>query len=441
MIMTEIKTLSGSQLLIIIYLFGLFLTNFNISSNFISIFFLFYGFSYSILKLISGQIINNLNRKLLILHFLMIIYVLCQFLLYQTEILLRPSEFWWNFDSSIKFLALTLAALTVILTPIEKIIKTINIIRYVSYFIIFESFIYYILPDKSNFLSSDFSSSFRFNGGINSYIITGQILIAGFIAHFQLTKKQTLLQTLIAVSLFSIAIFATSDRTSILAFLVILSLMFYRSGFLNSPFTFKINKAIIYLILASILLSIFSFHSKQNDDQTYIIYKSTFNRMSYWIRSYELAQDVFPFGAGPGSQTNLIHRDNIKMDLNNLFSFNDFIRRAMNIEASNMVTHRTNGEIKSPHNTYFDFLTPLGAIGLFYVFSFVYIQITSLKKMVFNRNNSKEVFLNMFIVSSFVFFMMSSLGYLIWFYLIFYRLLKHNNSNFVNSISSNFFKN
>jgi len=348
--------------------------------------------------------------------------------MYELEFVVRPNEFWWNQESSFKFLSIIAASVAVIVTPIEKIIKSINIVRYVSYFIIFESFIYYILPTGDNFFSTDVRTGYRFEGGLGSYIITGQLLLAGMVSHFHIKNKQKIFKVILLVFLYGGAIIATQERTALLSFALLILVLFYRSGFSKSLFLFRINKSIISVIIVSIFLSVAFLQYKQSDAERYDFYKSTYNRAILWIRSYELSKEVFPFGSGPGTQTYSMFEEAVKMDTSKVFSFSNSIKEALVIEETNFKKKMSNNHTSSPHNTYFDYLTPIGAIGLFYVFSIFYIQMLSLKRLLINRNNSR-VFLDSLIISSLIFFMLSSLGALMWFYLIFYRFWKHNNQN------------
>ena len=103
---------------------------------------------------------------------------------------------------------------------------------------------------------------------------------------------------------------ATGDRTSILAMLIILSLLFYRSGFDVTPFIFKVRKNLIFLFLVP-SFSVFGFFQYQSIVSGEIdAYKSTIHRAAITIRSYELFKDVFPIEAGPGSQTYLMNEKN-----------------------------------------------------------------------------------------------------------------------------------
>ena len=137
--------------------------------------------------------------------------------------------------------------------------------------------------------------------------ITGQLLLAGIVAHFQLINTQKPFKVILAVVLFSMAIIATKDRTSILSMSIIILILFYRSGFSASPFLFRIKKGVIFVVLVSIFSSIIAFQYQNTNIDNYQQYKSTFNRVILWIRSYELSKEVFPFGSGPGTQTYLMY--------------------------------------------------------------------------------------------------------------------------------------
>ena len=430
--MREIGVPSGAPLLVIIYIINLFLTNFGAPMYLAYSFFIFYGAYYVFIRLHSGHGFKLTDKRIFFLHFILISYVLIMYSLYATEALPRGNIHWWNQNSTFKSLSLLTASFAVLLTPIRNIIKSLVIIRNFSYFMIFESFIFYLLsPFGENFLSSDFLSSHRFNGGVNSYIITGQLLLAGFVAHLQLSDRLSLSKLLGILILFTLAIIATKDRTTILSLFIILALLFYRMGFEASPFLFKLKKSTILSILIPAVLVVSLIQVQQLTNGNLDAYKSTLNRAVLTMRSIELFKESFPFGYGPGSQTYLMYDRKIDMSISKDRRQENIIQSALAKEVKNWEQRVNSGEKNSPHNTYFDYLVPYGALGLWFVVSIWLIQIGSLKRLLFGKESSTN-YLDSFIVSSMVFFIFSSLSQLIWLYLIYYRMLRYKKLQYVN---------
>jgi len=79
--------------------------------------------------------------------------------------------------------------------------------------------------------------------------------------------------------------------------------------------------------------------------------------------------------------------------------------------------------VVSPHNTYFEYATPFGFLGLLYILGILSVQLTSIKDIFIKKDNS-NVFFDSFAVSSLIFFNYSSLGGFFWIYLIYYKVSK-----------------
>ena len=424
----KLSVISGAPILVLIFIFNLFLTNFSINLFPSFLIFLIYGGIYSFLELSRGKALDTLNLNIFLLHLSLIIYAFLIFYFFELNLIERDSPNWWEFDSFLKFAAIIIASLTFILSPYEKIMTSILIIRNFSYLIIFGSFLYYLLPLIGiNFFSSDELAGSRYNGGINSYILAGQFLIAGFVTQIILSKNLNFYNTLASVFFYSFAILATNDRTSIGALLIIYFFLFLRSGFGASPFNFKLNKLVIISFLIPVILG-FGFLQIQNINSGNLeSYKSTFYRAAISIRSYELFKEVLPTGSGPGSQTFLMLDNRIDAD----FIDDKNIENSLSLELIRNIEglhSNVGGGLKlSPHNTYFDFLIPFGIAGLIFVLSIIYVQLKSLKRLIFERKKY-SVFIDAYIVSGFLFFMFSSLFNVWWLYIIFYRLLTFSNN-------------
>ena len=287
---------------------------------------------------------------------------------------------------------------------------------------IFGALLYYFTnPLGLGFFSSDELAGNRFNGGINSYIVAGQILIAGLISHLILNQKAKLSKIFVAVIFFIIGIMATKDRTSILGMLIVLGILLYRSGFGVSPFNFSIRKHIVLLLIVP-TLSIFATLQYQDlASGNYDAYKSTFARIAISIRSYEMFQEVFPIGGGPGSQTFMMLEERIKGEFLEEGD-EDSISYQVLKDVEGFQANVGSGTKLSPHNTYVDFLVPLGGVGLLFVLGILSIQVSSFKKIFLTKRSSTTI-LDSFFVSGMFVFMFSSLFNLWWFYIIFYRLM------------------
>jgi len=427
--MGNLSALSGSPTLVLIFICNQFLTSFGISLYPAFTLFLFYGGFYIISTLNSGQGLNSSNKNIFLLHLFLLFYGFVMFYLFEVGIFDRESASWWNFNSVVKFISIIVASLAVIVTPIKQIYKSILLIRNIAYFMVIGSVLYYMLPFFGiNFFSSDELAGYRYNGGINSYIIAGQFLIAGLVAHILIYQNKSLTKTAIAISFFLFAIIATKDRTSLGSMLIILAILFYRAGFGISPFNFKIRKHIIVLFLAPtiILFTNLQYQSIVSGDLEEI--DSTIHRIIINVRSYELFKKVFPIGGGPGSQTFLMSEEKITYEFSEDGSENSALTSELIREIDKFQTNVARKAKISPHNTYVDFLVPFGITGLFFAMCVLFQQMSSIKRILVVKNNPTVV-LDSYMISGILFFMFSSLFNLWWLYLIYYRVLISKKTN------------
>ncbi len=424
--MVKLSGLSGAPVFVIIYFSNLFLTNFGLPLYFTYTLFLTYGSFYIVSRLASGHGLNSANKSVFLLHFALLTYASFIFLLFEVEIFSKESSSWWSMASFAKFLSIITASIAIIISPIDRIIKSVSIIKNFSYVIVFGSLLYFLMmPLGWSFLSSDALSGNRYNGGINSYIITGQLIIAGFVAHVLLNPKATPAKLFAAVLLFVVGIVATGDRTSIGSLLIILAILWFRTGFGASPFEFNFRKSIVLTLLLPATL-FFAIAQYQNIvSGSFDSYKSTLHRITISIRSYELFQEVFPFGAGPGSQTFLMNENTIKAKFSDGDTKDGDLNSLLAKEIKSFQIKVGRGWKLSPHNTYVDFLIPFGAMGLFFVLCVFHAQFRSAKRLFFNRDSSTVV-VDSYAVSALLFLMFSSIFNLWWLYLIYYRILISN---------------
>jgi len=421
--MANLSALSGAPTLVLIFIINQFLTSFGISLYPTFTLFLVYGGFYIISTLYSGKGLNSQNKNIFLLHLFLLFYGFVMFYLFEIGFFDRASSSWWSFNSLIKFISIIIASLAVIVTPIKQLFRSILLIRNISYLIVIGSVFYYLLPIFGiNFLSSDELAGYRYNGGINSYILAGQFLIAGLVAHILVFQRTSLTKLSLAVSCFLFGIIATKDRTSLGAMLIILAALFYRSGFDISPFTFKIKKYIVLLLLTPtiLLFSIIQYQNIVSGDVE--AYKSSIHRLTISIRSYELFQEVFPVGGGPGSQTFLMNEDRITIDISEEGNDDSALTSALVKEIDSFQSNVGSKEKLSSHNTYVDFLIPFGIAGLFFILCVLLKQISSVKRILLVKNNP-TVILDSYMVSAILFFMFSSLFNLWWLYLIYYLVL------------------
>ena len=421
--MGKLGTLSGVPVLVIIYVSNLFLTNFGLPMYLAYALLLAYGSFYIVTMLNSGHGLNSGNKNLFLLHFALLAYGLIIFLLFEIGFLSRESPSWWSVDSFAKFLSIMIASITVIVTPIDRVTHSILIIKNISYLMIFGSVFYYLfMPFGWGFFSSDFLAGHRYNGGINSYIIAGQFLIAGFVAHVLFNQKASPVKLFTAVACFGFGIVATNDRTSMGSLLIIFGILWFRSGFGVSPFIFQSRKSLILLFLVPITLFLAISQYQNVVSGSIESYKSSLHRLTISIRSYELFQEVFPIGAGPGSQTFLMNETKIKAEFLEGDTKGDDLTGLITKEISGFQAKVGKGFTMSPHNTYVDFLVPFGAMGLFFVLCILRVQLGAVKRLFFDKNNP-TVIVDAFAVSGLLFLMFSSLFNLWWIYLIYYRML------------------
>tara|TARA_Y100001970_G_C14256833_1_gene876170 strand:+ start:5488 stop:6783 length:1296 start_codon:yes stop_codon:yes gene_type:complete len=421
--MGNLSALSGSPTLVLIFIINQFLTSFGISLYPAFTIFLLYGSFYIISTLNSGRGLNSTNKNLFLLHLFLLFYGFLMFYLFEISFFDRESASWWNFNSLVKFISIIVASLAVIVTPIKQIYKSIFLIRNIAYFMVIGSILYYMLPYFGiNFLSSDELAGYRYNGGINSYIVAGQFIIAGLVAHILIYQNNSLTKLFFAISFFLFAIIATQDRTSIGAMLIILAILFYRSGFGLSPFVFKIRKHIVLLFLLPAIVFVANLQYQNIVSGDIDSYKSTIHRITITLRSYELFQDVFPIGGGPGSQTFLMNEEKITADFSEEDTEDSALTAALIKEIDSFQSNVGRKAKLSPHNTYVDFLVPFGISGLLFILCVLFQQIGSVKRILILKNNP-TVILDSYMISGILFFMFSSLFNLWWLYLIFYRVL------------------
>ncbi len=421
--MGNLSALSGAPTLVLIFICNQLLTVFGISLYPTFAIFLVYGGFYIISSLNSGHGLNSSNINLFLLHLLLLFYAFLIFYLFEINFFNRESPSWWSFNSLIKFISIIVASLAVIVTPLKQIYKSLFLIRNIAYLMILGSFLFYVLPLVGiNFFSSDELAGYRYNGGINSYILAGQFLIAGLIAHILIYQKNSFVSLLFGISLFLFAIIATQDRTSILAMLIILSILFYRSSFGISPFVFKIRRYIVILFLAPTLIFFTNLQYQNIVAGDVESYKSAIHRLTITLRSYELFQDVFPIGGGPGSQTFLMNEERITSDFYEDGNEDDALTASLIKEIDSFQSNVGSGAKLSPHNTYVDFLVPLGIVGLFFIICVLFQQINSIRRILIKSNNP-TVILDSYMISGILIFMFSSLFNLWWLYLIYYRIL------------------
>ena len=427
-LVTNYKFPSGAPLIVIFYLFNLFLTNFGLPLYPAYSFFFYYGLFYLTLHLSVGSGIKISEKKIFFMHLFIIFYLVAMYLFHAAGLIERENIHIWNFNSSLKYLSILIASLVVIVTPMKNIIKSLVIIRNTSYLIIFLAFNHLLLKLFGlNFLTSDFLSGYRFDGGLNSYIMAGQFLLAGFIAHLQLSSKLKFNNFLKILAFFGIAIIATKDRTTILSMIIILTALLFRSGYGVNPFLFKIPKSIILITVMPAILSFFFLQAQIVNSGNIDTYKSTINRVVLAIRSYEIFRESFPLGYGPGSQTYLMYDAKISQSFDE-GSEGSVLSSALVKEIKNWEQRAGSSEERnSPHNTYFDILIPFGAVGLLFVICIFAIQFKAFVRLFYLKNSINTVYLDSFFLSSCVFFLFSSLSHIIWLYIIFYRVFLYRS--------------
>jgi O-antigen ligase len=206
------------------------------------------------------------------------------------------------------------------------------------------------------------------------------------------------------------------------AMFIIIGILFYKSGFGVSPFNFKIRKHIVLMLLLPAILVIGGLQFQNITSGNLDSYKSSIHRITISIRSYEIFQEVFPTGGGPGSQTFLMNEQRINADFLEDAGEDALLTGALVKEVEGFQSKVGSGQTASPHNTYVDFLVPFGAMGLFFVFCILFVQLGSAKRILFDKRNQTAI-LDSFAVSAMFFFLFSSLFNLWWLYLIYYRML------------------
>ena len=131
--MRSVAIPAGAPLLVIFYVVNLFLTNFGLPMYLAYSLFLLYGSVYIFGRLYSGYGIKLTDKRIFFLHFLLLVYVITMYSFYAGGLLFRENIYWWNQDSTLKFLSILIASIAVIMTPIGNIVKSLAIIKNISY--------------------------------------------------------------------------------------------------------------------------------------------------------------------------------------------------------------------------------------------------------------------------------------------------------------------
>jgi len=420
--MLSLNKFHGAPVIIFIFAGASLSTQFGAPFYYAYPLFLIYSLLYILLQVCKCGKVKVENKKIFLLHFVLVAYVILCFLFIElSEVDNLGLPHIWEQNSILAYLSILLANIVVLITPMKKIISSLNIIKYISYYLILESFFFYVLPDSMNIFRADHEAGYRFDGFLfNSYTITAIFLLSGYVIQFQLCKTISRKRAVVAFIIFFAAILATKERTSILAFLIINILIYYRTVFRYSPFLFKTKKSVfvIYSIFIFIILPFVLLTNVVQRDNPFS-FKSTLARIALNIRSLEIVKYTMPFGSGPGSQVRLMYSDTIKTDIlsTSIPFINGEMADKLMIEKEYIVTQMSRGAPMSTHNTYFDHMISLGIFGLLIVILTFYLQIKSIFRLIFIKYNN-TIFFDAFLFGSFILFMFTSLLNILWVYLL-----------------------
>jgi len=424
--MINFRHIHGSPIILCIFLVVSLLTRFNISFSIIYPIFVSYCCLFLILILYNNGKVYISNNYILFINLLAFSYLALVITFYGltgiSDLNLPHS---WDKLSTYALMSLLLVHIVILMTPLKETLNALIIVKYVSYSLIVESFLFYVLPQSVNFLSSDAVSGYRFSGlFLNSYIKAGVFLVAGYVIQFQLARVVSKKRFLLTFILYLIAILATKDRTTILSFILINIFLVYRSTLSVSPFKFKLRKRLfaLFFILVTVSVPLYLWTAVLQKNVNALSFESSIHRVLINMRAYEVFESVLPFGSGPGSQVRLIYDDaiptnilDVEMPVKNDRLENEFNRKKD-------IFYREIGSSKkiSTHNTYVDFLIPMGFFGLFIVISIFWGQLKCFARLLFVKKNY-IVFNEALILSSFILFSFSSVLNILWVFMLIYR--------------------
>ena len=431
----NVKNISGAQSLIIIFIFTSLLTRFDFPFSLFFIFSIVYSILYLLPKLLD---VNGWKKQsyILVLHYLILVYLATILLVHKLlDLNFNSFPHFWEAKSTLAFMSIIFVNIVVLKTSENNIIKTLEFFKKISYFIIIESIIFFILPSSIGIFQSDFEAGYRFTSTLTpGYIMTGFFLILGYTSYLHLNLSKSKYKIFFIFLLFCFALIQTKDRTSILTFLAINFFVLYKSAS-SKILIYGVFKKFSFLLKVALMLSIVFFSMQHfGERKDFMSFSSVLDRYVLLIRGVNVAKETLPFGGGPGSQIRLMFSDKIpfnqRIDIVGNFKEVKYKSRAsislkedFNYSKEYLRKRVGSGKTMSPHNTYMDFTISLGLLGILIVISILLFQCKSLIRLTINQDSHNYYIYAMF-VSSFVLLMNSSLITSIWLFIIMYKVLQ-----------------
>lgn len=327
----------------------------------------------------------------------------------------------WSTSSLLVYLGALLIQIVLSLVSPKGISMGFRAIAGLSGILIFESIIFFLIPEY-RFLISDFHSGFRFTSlFLNSYLMTGVFLIFGCL--YMLQTLNSYPAKLLCLLLFSVAIIQTEDRSIFLCFALALSyfavVRFFR---VSSIF----EKAVVTFAMPALLFALLILSEFLVDRADVFSIKSTLSRLLLGFRAYELVAWGWPFGTGPGSQVRLIFNNQVPT---NILSY-DFSFIGANLESKMLVEQRqfmayfSERRNISTHNTYLDHFVSLGFWGVLVSVLFVCVQVHSFFGGLSRKSNNTFAFALVF--STIILFLFTSFINTIWLFSMAYMARRFN---------------
>jgi hypothetical protein len=417
-----LKHISGAQTLIVIFVGTSFLTKFGLSTNFIYAFLMLYSTVYLLIKFTGKEGLNK-SSLILVLHYIILSYLIVVFLISELVNFSSLPHF-WNGLSVLVYASALMAQIVVLKTPNKHIMRTLTFIKNISYFIILESILSFILPDSIDIFLSDQAAGHRFTSLLTpGYVFTGLFLILGYTVALYLNSFKPNKRSIIFIFvLFCFALIQTKDRTSILTFIFINLFIIYNKTH-SKVFVLSVFKKISFiaksiLIIVALYFSMHTFTDKVN----IMSISSLLDRHVLFIRGVRITKEVLPIGGGPGSQVRLMYTDQIHFDnlIYNISFKNDNLINAFESSVEYVRKKIGSGMTISTHNTYLDYSISLGIIGIIIVMFVLFVQIKSVYFLV--KNKKTTCFFDAMFAASFIIFMNTSFINFMWLFLIMYRV-------------------
>lgn len=254
---------------------------------------------------------------------------------------------------------------------------------------------------------------------------TAIIPLMAFIFSFSKFLVKRKIVYLILPLLCMIVIYASFQRSAIVASFIFIFLALFSSRIL----TFRQ----IFIILISLLFiaAIYYFFLLSRDNLFNV--KSLLERFVFWINGLNIFYDYFPFGVGANNNENYFH-------INSLIFVNTFWDYIVSIEHE-LLKQRVRiffeyNDLISMHSTQVDILADFGLIGLISIVLYYYLPI----KIIFETYRNSEINATLArnyacgtIGVSFFYLMLSNMQ-LLWINLILfsYMIYLYNNFRFIN---------